>query len=100
MLREKNMPDVLVVGAGPVGLTMAVELAPHGVRCCIIDRYPAPSPYCRAIGITPRTLEVWEDMGVARQMIEAGLWFEGMRVIVYGQPARDVRNELPELPYS
>jgi 2-polyprenyl-6-methoxyphenol hydroxylase-like FAD-dependent oxidoreductase len=57
------MADVLVVGAGPVGLTMAAELARHGVRCRIVDKLEAPSGYCKAIGVTPRTLEVWEDMG-------------------------------------
>jgi 2-polyprenyl-6-methoxyphenol hydroxylase-like FAD-dependent oxidoreductase len=67
------MADVLVVGAGPVGLTMAAELARHGCRCRIIDRLEAPSGYCKAIGVTPRTLEVWEDMGVARTMIDNGL---------------------------
>jgi 2-polyprenyl-6-methoxyphenol hydroxylase-like FAD-dependent oxidoreductase len=49
---------VLVVGAGPVGLTMAAELARHGIRPRIIDRLKQPLPYCRAIGVTPRTLEV------------------------------------------
>ena len=47
------MDDVLVVGAGPVGLTMAAELARHGTRCRIIDRLAQPLPYCRAIGVTP-----------------------------------------------
>jgi 2-polyprenyl-6-methoxyphenol hydroxylase-like FAD-dependent oxidoreductase len=68
--------EVLVVGAGPVGLTLACELARHGVRPRIIDRLTEPSPFCRAIGVTPRTLEVWEDMGIARDMIDAGLWLE------------------------
>jgi 2-polyprenyl-6-methoxyphenol hydroxylase-like FAD-dependent oxidoreductase len=81
--------DALVVGAGPVGLTLACELARHGVRCRIIDKLSTPLPFCRAIGITPRTLEVWEDMGVVREMIDAGLWITGMRSIVSGQPAID-----------
>jgi 2-polyprenyl-6-methoxyphenol hydroxylase-like FAD-dependent oxidoreductase len=94
------MADILVVGAGPVGLTMAAELARHGARCRIIDKLAQPSPYCRAIGITPRTLEVWEDMDVARAMTDAGLWIEGLRSAIQGQPARDVRIVFPELPYN
>ena len=78
------MADILVVGAGPVGLTMTAELARHGVRVRIIDWPAAPLPYCRAIGVTPRTLEVWDDMGLAREMIDAGLWIVGLRSIIHG----------------
>ncbi len=39
------MADVLIVGAGPVGLTLAGELARHGARCRIVDRLEQPSPY-------------------------------------------------------
>jgi 2-polyprenyl-6-methoxyphenol hydroxylase-like FAD-dependent oxidoreductase len=94
------MADVLVVGAGPVGLTLAGELARHRVRCRIVDRLAQPLPYCRAIGVTPRTLEVWEDMGVAREMIDAGLWLEGGRSIINGRPPSDAREDFPDLPYG
>ncbi len=94
------MLEVLVVGAGPVGLTMASELARHGVRCRIIDRLPQPSPYCRAIGVTPRTLEVWEDMGVVREMIDAGLWLDGLRSVVHPHPPNDIGAAFPELPFG
>ncbi|MEI9998080.1 MAG: FAD-dependent monooxygenase [Verrucomicrobiota bacterium] len=92
--------EVLVVGAGPVGLMMAGELARHGIRARVIDALATPSPYCRALGITPRTLEIWENMGVAREAIEAGLWLEGFRIEVEGQPPREVKNDLHDLPYS
>ena len=91
---------VLVVGAGPVGLTMASELARHGVRCRLIDRAPSPLPYCRAIGVTPRSLEVWEDMGIARSMIDAGLWLTGMRSIVANHPVQDLSAEPLGLPFA
>jgi 2-polyprenyl-6-methoxyphenol hydroxylase-like FAD-dependent oxidoreductase len=91
--------QVLVVGAGPVGLTMAAELARHGIRCRIIDKLAAPSGYCKAIGVTPRTLEVWEDMGIARAMIDAGLWLRGTRMIVAGK-ATDTAFDFSELPYG
>ncbi len=94
------MTEILVVGAGPVGLTLAAELARHGVDCRIIDRCAQPSPYCRAIGVTPRTLEVWDDMGIARDMIGAGLWLRGRRSIVAGQGSHDETVNLDDLPYG
>ena len=45
--------EVLVAGAGPVGLTAALELRGLGVDCLLIDRLP----YARAVGIQPRTFE-------------------------------------------
>ncbi len=94
------MDDVLIVGAGPVGLTLAGELCRHGVRCRIVDRLARPLPYCRAIGVTPRTLEVWDDMGVARDMIDAGLWLVGGRSIINGCPPHDAFELYSDLPYG
>lgn len=94
------MAEVLVVGAGPVGLTMASELARHGVRCRIVDRAAEPSTYCRAIGVTPRTLELWDGMGIAQAMIDAGLWITGMRSVISGHPPFDTLRDLSDLPFS
>jgi 2-polyprenyl-6-methoxyphenol hydroxylase-like FAD-dependent oxidoreductase len=99
MREDGSMTEVLVVGAGPVGLTMAAELGRHGARCRIIDRLAAPTGYCKAVGVTPRTLEVWEDMGVVRAMIDAGLWLRGLRMIVTGTP-HDTLMDLSALPYG
>lgn len=94
------MLDVLVVGAGPVGLALACELARHGIRPRIIEARETPLPFCRAIGVTSRTLEVYEDMGVARDMIDAGLWLTGTRVAVTGHPSQDLTADLSDLPYA
>ena len=90
----------LVVGAGPVGLTMAAELARHGVQCRIVDRLSVRSPYCRAIGVTPRTMEVWDDMGIVSQMIDAGVCLEGMRLIVDGAEVNTLTPDYSDLPYG
>jgi 2-polyprenyl-6-methoxyphenol hydroxylase-like FAD-dependent oxidoreductase len=94
------LTEVLVVGAGPVGLTLAAELVRHGTRCRIIDKLSKPSAYCRAIGVTPRTLEVWDDMGIAQRMVDAGVWITGVRSIVYPHAPKDELLELNDLPYS
>ena len=94
------MADVLIVGAGPVGLTLACELARHGAHCRIIDQLPAPSPHCRAIGVTPRTLEVWDDMGIAPEMIREGVWIKGARSIINGYPPVDKLADYSFLPFA
>ncbi len=68
----------LVVGAGPVGLAMANELARHGAGCRIIDRVTEPSQTSRALAIFPRTLEVFETMGIADRFIAAGHRLDGL----------------------
>ena len=67
---ESSLP--LVIGAGPVGLTMACELARHGVRCRIVDENRERSQTSKALGIFPRTLEVFHTMGLAERFVAAG----------------------------
>ena len=69
---------LLVVGAGPVGLTMANELARHGVKCRIIDRAAAPAQTSRALAIFPRTLEAFDSMGLADRFLAAGHRLHGL----------------------
>jgi 2-polyprenyl-6-methoxyphenol hydroxylase-like FAD-dependent oxidoreductase len=64
--------DVLVAGAGPTGLTLACDLARRGVRVRVIDQateFPAGS---RGKGLSPRTLEVLDDLGVIDQILASG----------------------------
>ncbi|WP_329612048.1 FAD-dependent monooxygenase [Streptomyces brevispora] len=92
--------DVLVVGAGPVGLTTAAELRRHGVDCRIIDRLATPEPFAKAIGIVPRTLEMWDTMGLIREALDAAVPHLGQLVFINGKAAP--RSELtlpPEIPY-
>src|SRR5437764_3636439 len=75
-----HVTDVLVVGAGPVGLAMACELLRHGVRCRIIDQAATPALTSRAIGIHARTLEIFEHMGVIESVLAAGTKAGGLTV--------------------
>ena len=70
-MNESVLP-VLVVGAGPTGLMVANQLARHGVRPRIIDRASAPATTSRALVVQPRTLEIFDDIGVIDQAITAG----------------------------
>lgn len=92
--------DVLVVGAGPVGLTAAAELRRHGVDCRIVDRLAVPKPYAKAIGVLPRTLEVWDTMGLVRGVLDHAVPHLGQLVFIDGKPAPRVELTLsPEIPY-
>jgi pentachlorophenol monooxygenase len=93
--------DVLVVGAGPVGLTVGCELLRHGVGCRVIDGLVEPPHYAKAVGIQPRTIEVWEDMGVVREMLDAAIEMRGQIVFVNGDEVARLELSLPpEVPYA
>jgi 2-polyprenyl-6-methoxyphenol hydroxylase-like FAD-dependent oxidoreductase len=81
--------NVLVVGAGPVGLAMAIELYRHGVECALIDDGEGPTPLdeSRALGIQARTQEVFRQLGLVDQVLAedrpmrgAGIYSQGKRV--------------------
>lgn len=63
---------VLVVGAGPVGLTMACELYRHGIPCRVVDKNKGPSGESRAIAVQARTLEVFEGVGIINEILAKG----------------------------
>lgn len=63
---------VLIVGAGPTGLTMAVTLQRHGIPFRIIDKAIKPVTTSNAIIVHTRTLEVWDDLGLFSQALEKG----------------------------
>ncbi len=70
---------VVVVGGGPVGLTVASGLARHGVPCVVIEPRDCVSFGSRAACISRRSLEIWESFGVADRMIAKGLAWTGGR---------------------
>ncbi|HYL26266.1 MAG TPA: FAD-dependent monooxygenase [Candidatus Nitrosotalea sp.] len=64
--------SVLVVGAGPAGLFLAAELQRRGISCQLIDAASGPLPWDRATVIHPRSLEVFESLGLVARFLEAG----------------------------
>lgn len=66
------MTDVLVVGAGPTGLTLACDLLRRGIPVRLIDEKEGPESYSRAIAIQARTLEVLEKIGVLDSFLKEG----------------------------
>jgi 2-polyprenyl-6-methoxyphenol hydroxylase-like FAD-dependent oxidoreductase len=65
-------PVVLVVGAGPTGLLLASELHRRGVLCHLIDALPGPLHWDRATVVHPRSLEIFESLGLVGRFLDAG----------------------------
>ncbi|MEV8566361.1 FAD-dependent monooxygenase [Streptomyces sp. NPDC051322] len=93
--------DVLVAGAGPVGLTAAAELRRRGIRCRVIDRLLTRRPFAKAVGVQPRTLEIWDRMGMVRDVLEAAVPLRGQLLFVNGEEQPRIDLTLPpDVPYG
>jgi 2-polyprenyl-6-methoxyphenol hydroxylase-like FAD-dependent oxidoreductase len=65
--------QVLIVGAGPVGLTLAIDLGRRGVRCTLIEQKEAPQFLPKMERCNARTMEIFRRMGIAEKVRAAGL---------------------------
>src|SRR5262245_6806041 len=65
--------QVLIVGAGPTGLTLAVALGQRGVRCTLIEQKEAPQFLPKMERCNARTMEIYRRMGIVEQVRAAGL---------------------------
>src|ERR1700682_4282472 len=75
---DPNHPDVIMVGAGPTGLTLACDLARRGVSFRIVDKSAEPFAGSRGKGVQPRTLEVFDDLGIVEELLSAGSPYQRM----------------------
>jgi 3-(3-hydroxy-phenyl)propionate hydroxylase len=82
--------DALIVGSGPTGLTMALELARAGVSVRIIDKATRPAQHSQALVVQARTLEQFQRYGIAeqavsrgRKLVRAKLWSEGAELATF-----------------
>lgn len=82
---DEHQYDALVVGAGPTGLTIALELARYGLRPRIIDKVPQPSQTSRALGVHARTLEYFDRIGIAERALAEGHKAHGISVYSHRQ---------------
>ncbi|HEY7907223.1 MAG TPA: FAD-dependent monooxygenase [Thermomicrobiales bacterium] len=100
---EMHIPtttDVLIVGAGPTGLTLAIQLVRSGVSCRIIDTAPAPTDKSKALAVQARTLEIFATMGIADAAIDGGIRAGGFNFYARGRPLGHARFTAdPDTPY-
>ncbi len=96
----ETITDVVIIGAGPTGLSLACQFVRYGVDFVIIEKNEGITPYSKknegitpyskAIGVQARTLEIYEQLGLAQKAVEQGTVAARGRLIVGGE----VRGEL------
>jgi 2-polyprenyl-6-methoxyphenol hydroxylase-like FAD-dependent oxidoreductase len=77
--------EVLIVGAGPTGLSLACQLVRYGINFILIEKNAGVTPYSKAIGVQARTLEIYEQLGVAQQALDRGQIAGKIRIITGGK---------------
>ena len=97
--------DVLIVGAGPTGLVLALWLSRMGVRVRVIDRTVEPGTTSRALVVHARTLEQYDQLGLAGALVERGLKVAAANLWVAGRkvaraPFGDLGSGISPFPYA
>ena len=77
--------QVLIAGAGPTGLVLALWLVRLGVRVRVVDKAAEPGTTSRALGVQARTLEFYRQFGLAEAVVERGLEFTAANLWVHGR---------------
>lgn len=95
---------IVIAGAGPTGLTLAIDLARRGVGVRVVDKATEYFAGSRGDGIQPRTLEVFDDLGVLDAVLAAGAPPATIRVHLGGRFAMErrmapLREPTPDVPY-
>lgn len=92
--------EVLIVGAGPVGLMAGIELRRRGIDVVIVDRRAEIGRMAKACGIQPRTLEIWDSVGAVRSALDLSSTPLGLMIFVNGQNVGHLERKLPDgVPY-
>ncbi len=82
--------EVLIVGAGPTGLSLACQLIRYGIDFVILDKNDGLTPFSKALGVHARTLEIYEQLDLAQKAIERGAIAQKARFLAGGQ----IRGEI------
>ncbi|HEX2662251.1 MAG TPA: FAD-dependent monooxygenase [Candidatus Acidoferrum sp.] len=103
MVKRMKIPetdtDVLIVGAGPVGLFLANECARRGLRWRLVEARSGQSEHSKALAIFPRTLEVFDMAGIAAPFLEAANRVTRVAVVAHNRHLARIRFMPKETPY-
>ena len=92
--------DVLIVGAGPVGLFLANECARRGLRWRLVETRSSQSVHSKALAIFPRTLEIFDMAGLVGPFLEKANRVTSVAVVAHGRPLAHMRFAPDESPYA
>jgi 2-polyprenyl-6-methoxyphenol hydroxylase-like FAD-dependent oxidoreductase len=82
--------DVIIIGGGPTGLSLACQCIRYGIDFVVVEKNATVTPFSKAIGVQARTLEVYEQLGLAQPAIERGTIASRVRLIEGGE----IRGEM------
>ena len=78
--------DVLIIGAGPTGLVLALWLTKHGVKVRIVDKTAEPGTTSRALAVQARTLELYRQLDLTNAVLKLGHKVPAVNLWVKGEP--------------
>ncbi|MGH9689864.1 MAG: FAD-dependent oxidoreductase [Candidatus Acidiferrales bacterium] len=99
MRNSVNDTDILIVGAGPVGLFLANECARRGLRWRLVEARSSQSAHSKALAIFPRTLEIFDMAGVVGPFLEKANRVTSVVVAAHGRTLAHLRFAPAESPY-
>ena len=82
--------EVIIIGAGPTGLSLACQLVRYGIDFVIIDKSIGVTSYSKALGVHARTLEIYEQLGIVDQALAQGTIAGKLRLLAGGK----IRGEI------
>jgi 2-polyprenyl-6-methoxyphenol hydroxylase-like FAD-dependent oxidoreductase len=91
--------DVLIIGAGPVGLFLANECARRSLRWRIVEQRPRQSEHSKALAVMPRTLEIFDMAGIVAPFLEAANRVTSVAVVTHGHRLAQIPFAPPDTPY-
>ncbi len=96
--------DIIIIGAGPTGLSLACQLIRHGIDFVLVEKNDTVTPFSKAIGVQARTLEIYDQIGLAKPAIERGTIASRVRLIEGGELRGEMNlgnfgKDLSQYPY-
>src|SRR5258705_11805439 len=82
--------DVIIVGDGPTGLSLACQLTRYGVDFVVIEKSEGITPYSKALGVHARTLEIYEQLDLAKEAVKRGTVAGKIRLLEKGEVVGEV----------